>query len=211
MARQVTRGNKRQARTRIGRYLRGTDATLIGTGTALAVKVTVCVCAVKFEPRITFPRAFCVRYPEERLYMARSNVVAISERFASSKKSTAQASIVDKPVGDACLSDWKRFCFVLREIASGDNGRPLSGTEAQQRAQAVLTECGYTWPGRGQACEPAVVRIIAPESPKTQAPVQSSTGTKLKRSITAQSRSGRRIDPHPRERGVGASLNGSPA
>jgi len=115
-------------------------------------------------------------------------------------------------VGKAFLDGGKaRFCFVLREIASGDNGRPLSGTEAQQRAQAVLTECGYTWPGRGQACEPAVVRIIARESPKTQAPVQSSTGTKLKKSITAQSRSGRRIDPHPRERGVGASLNGSPA
>jgi hypothetical protein len=141
--------------------------------------------------------------------MGRSNVVAISERFAS-KKSTAQASIVDKPVSDACFSDWKRFCFVLREIASGDNGRPPSGTDAQQRAQVVLTECGYTWPGRGQACEPAVVRIIAPESPKTQAPVQSSTGTKLKRSITAQSRSGRRIDPYPRERGVGASLKAAP-
>ena len=120
--------------------------------------------------------------------MARSNVVAISERFASSKKSTAQASIVDKPVSDACFSDWKRFCFVLREIASGDNGRPLSGTEAQQRAQAVLTECGYTWRGRAQAREAAIVPTTAPESPKTQAPVQSSTGTKLKRSSAAQSR-----------------------
>jgi hypothetical protein len=75
--------------------------------------------------------------------MARSNVVANSERFAPSKKSTAQASIVDKPVSDACFSDWKRFCFVLREIASGDNGRPLSALEAQKRAQAVLIECGY--------------------------------------------------------------------
>ena len=137
--------------------------------------------------------------------------MAISERFAPSKKSTAQASIIDKTVSDACFSDWKRFCFVLREIASGDNGRPLSGTEAQQRAQAVLTECGYTWPGRALGCEPAVVPTTAPESPKTQAPVQSSTGTKLKRSSAAQSRSGRRIDPYPRERGVGASLNGGPA
>jgi hypothetical protein len=47
-----------------------------------------------------------------------------------------------------CFNDWKRFCFVLREIASGENGRPLSGLEAQKRAQAVLTECGYTWSGR---------------------------------------------------------------
>jgi hypothetical protein len=45
---------------------------------------------------------------------------------------------------DACFNDWKRFCFVLREIASGLNGRPLSGLEAQKYAQAVLIECGYT-------------------------------------------------------------------
>jgi hypothetical protein len=35
---------------------------------------------------------------------------------------------------------------VLREIADGDNGRPLSSVEAQKRAEAVLDECGYTWP-----------------------------------------------------------------
>jgi hypothetical protein len=45
-----------------------------------------------------------------------------------------------------CFDDWKRFCASLREIASGDNGRPLSSVEAQKRAQAVLDECGYTWP-----------------------------------------------------------------
>jgi hypothetical protein len=45
-----------------------------------------------------------------------------------------------------CFNDWKRFCFVLREIASGENGRPLSGLEAQKRAQAVLVECAYTSP-----------------------------------------------------------------
>jgi hypothetical protein len=43
------------------------------------------------------------------------------------------------------FNDWKRFCFVLREIASGENGIPLPGLEAQKRAQAVLSECGYTW------------------------------------------------------------------
>jgi hypothetical protein len=46
-----------------------------------------------------------------------------------------------------CFDDWKRFCFVLREIARGDDGRPLSALEAQKRAQAVLIECGYTWAG----------------------------------------------------------------
>jgi hypothetical protein len=44
-----------------------------------------------------------------------------------------------------CFNDWKRFCAVLREIASGQDGGPLAGFEAQKRAQAVLTECGYSW------------------------------------------------------------------
>ena len=52
------------------------------------------------------------------------------------------------------FDDWKRFCFVLREIAGGENGRPLPSFEAQKRAQAVLTECGYTWPGQTVAPEP---------------------------------------------------------
>jgi hypothetical protein len=52
------------------------------------------------------------------------------------------------------FNDWKRFCFVLREIASGENGRPLPGLEAQRRAQTVLSECGYAWPGRTVAPEP---------------------------------------------------------
>ena len=56
--------------------------------------------------------------------------------------------------GEGLFEDWKSFCVVLREIASGDNGRPISGVEAQKRAQAVLVECGYTWPGRSRAREP---------------------------------------------------------
>ena len=47
----------------------------------------------------------------------------------------------------ACFYDWKRFCFVLREIANGKDDRPLLATEAQKRAQMVLTECGYAWSG----------------------------------------------------------------
>ena len=50
--------------------------------------------------------------------------------------------------------DWKRFCFVLREIASGKNGCPLPGFEAQKRAQTVLSECGYAWPGHMVVPEP---------------------------------------------------------
>jgi hypothetical protein len=121
--------------------------------------------------------------------------VAISETSAASNETKSQVGIDHKPVGDSCFNDWKRFCFVLREIASGDNGRPLSGLEAQRRAQAVLTECGYTWPGRAQTYEPVVAPTAAPESPNAQAPVetdQSTAGTKPKSEGKARSRSGRR-------------------
>jgi len=59
------------------------------------------------------------------------------------------------------FDDWKRFCFVLREIASGANSCPLSSSEAQERAQAVLTERGYTWQGQTVAPTP----IAAPDMP----------------------------------------------
>ena len=137
--------------------------------------------------------------------------MAISDRTAASTKSTPRAGIADKPIGDACFNDWKCFCFVLRAIASGENGRPLSGLEAQKRAQAVLAECGYTWPGRVQVCEP----VVAPVQESLDAQVrldtrQSRAGTKLKSVGKAQSRSERRIDRYPREHRVTASINGSP-
>jgi hypothetical protein len=92
--------------------------------------------------------------------MTRSSVVAISERSALSTERTPR-------VNDACFNDWKRFCFVLREIASGEKGSPLSGVEAQKRAQAILRECGYTWPSSDRMCEPVVAigsRRHAPSS-----------------------------------------------
>ena len=46
-----------------------------------------------------------------------------------------------------CFNDWKRFCAALREIASGEDGRPLTSLDAQKRAQEVLTDCGYSWSG----------------------------------------------------------------
>jgi hypothetical protein len=136
--------------------------------------------------------------------------VAISERTAASTKTTPRVGIADKPISDACFNDWKCFCFVLREIASGANGRPLSGLEAQKRAQSVLAECGYTWPGRVQVPEPVVAP--AQESLDIQARVdarQSRAGTKLKSVGKAQSRSERRIDPYPYR--VSASTNSSAA
>jgi hypothetical protein len=70
---------------------------------------------------------------------------------ATPGKSTPRVGIADKPAGDACFNDWKRFCFVLREIASGEDGRPLTSFEAQKRAREVLTDCGYSWPGQAGA------------------------------------------------------------
>jgi hypothetical protein len=57
------------------------------------------------------------------------------------------------------FGDWRRFCFVLREIASGVNGYPLSGLEAQKRAQTVLSECGYAWPRQTVAPDPIAAPI----------------------------------------------------
>ena len=65
------------------------------------------------------------------------------------------------------FDDWKRFCFVLREIASGENGSPLPSLEAQKRAQAVLIERGYTWPGQTVVAEPIAARRM-PSEPKNE-------------------------------------------
>jgi hypothetical protein len=134
--------------------------------------------------------------------------MSISERSAASKERRPRLGPADKPASDACFNDWKRFCFVLREIAGGENGRPLSGLEAQERAQAVLVECGYTWPGRAEVHEPVVAPFAAPESLNAQASIdseQSSTGTKPKSVGEAQSRPRRqRSDPPPSEHRIGA-------
>ena len=140
--------------------------------------------------------------------------MSISERSAVSKERTRRLGMADKPASDACFNDWKRFCFVLREIAGGENGRPLSGLEAQERAQAVLVECGYTWPGRAQVHEPIVAHTAAPESLNLQPPVhpqQSSAETKRKCVAKAKSRSGRRrSDSPPSEYRGSASTSGIP-
>jgi hypothetical protein len=117
--------------------------------------------------------------------------MTVSERASPYDR---RRDIADKPVSEVCFNDWKRFCFVLREIASGENGRPLSSLEAQTRAQAVLTECGYTWPGRAQVHEPVVALTAAPESPNAQAPVETdqSTAETKPKSEGNQSRSERR-------------------
>jgi hypothetical protein len=72
--------------------------------------------------------------------------------------------------GNGLFHDWRRFCAVLREIASGEDGRPLSGFEAQKRAQAVLVECGYTWPGCNETRGLIVSRNAVPESPEPSSP-----------------------------------------
>jgi hypothetical protein len=129
--------------------------------------------------------------------MTRSSAIAISERSALSTERTPR-------VGDACFSDWKRFCFVLREIASGEKGSPLSGVEAQKRAQAILRECGYAWPSSDRMCEP----IVAPAAvSKALAPV-SAIKTKLKSGGKLSSPpASQRGDP-PRHRVIAIAGNG---
>jgi hypothetical protein len=43
--------------------------------------------------------------------------------------------------------------IIGREIAKGHGDRPLTSLEAQRRAQEVLTECGYSWPGKAPSAE----------------------------------------------------------
>jgi hypothetical protein len=74
--------------------------------------------------------------------MARRGVSTMLERPVSSWE-----NLRPKSASDAYFNDWKYFCFALREIAAGANGRAPSGLVAQKRAQAVLSERGYTWPG----------------------------------------------------------------
>src|SRR5262249_19889621 len=137
----------------------------------------------------------------------RAVMVAISERAAPGTKLRCS----DIP----CFDDWKRFCFVLREIASGENGRPLSGVEVQMRAQAVLVECGYTWPGRAELHKPVVAHTAVQGDLNAKASVKpqlSSAGAKLKSAGEVQSRSGgRRSDPPPSALRVGAVASGGPA
>ena len=68
-----------------------------------------------------------------------------------------------------CFEDWKRFCFTLRKIAKGENGRALSGAEAQKRARTVLVECGYEWSGYMPAGEPVTAAEQSPRPKRTRA------------------------------------------
>ena len=137
--------------------------------------------------------------------MGERKVVAVSETSVSLKQSSSRVGGADKPVTDSTLfNDWKRFCFVLREIASGVRGRALSGLEAQKRAQGVLNECGYSWQGGPVVREPVAASTGVPEN--TWAPVEPSAiafQTKAKGRARAHPRAARRhSDPHPSGHGV---------
>ena len=83
-------------------------------------------------------RAFGCQICQGRMRMAEGNVMAISETCASFKQGSSRFGSADRQVTDSTLfNDWKRFCFVLREIASGVSGRALSGLEAQKRARGA--------------------------------------------------------------------------
>jgi hypothetical protein len=138
--------------------------------------------------------------------------LAILERSTASTKNAPRGSIADKPVSEACFSDWKRFCFVLREIASGEKGHPLSGLEAQKRAQAILSECGYTWPSSDQMREPIVAPTAVPEGINAQDSVgrqKSPVATKLKSVGKAPSPPARRRSDPPASGHRASAIAGS--
>jgi hypothetical protein len=133
--------------------------------------------------------------------MTRSSVMAISERSALSTERTPRVS-------DACFNDWKRFCFVLREIASGEKGSPLSGVEAQKRAQAILRECGYTWLSSDRMCEPIVAPAAVSNALASVDAKRCAGEAKLKSGGKALSPpASRRGDP-PKHRAIAIAGNG---
>ena len=141
-------------------------------------------------------------------------MVAISETCVSFKQNSSRVGGADKPVtASTPFNDWKRFCFVLREIASGVRGRALSGLEAQKRAQEVLNECGYSWQRGTVVREPVGASTGVPEN--IWAPVEPSAisfQTKAKGRARAHPRAARRhSDPHPRGHRVDAPTNSGPA
>jgi hypothetical protein len=69
-----------------------------------------------------------------------------------------------------CFDEWKRFLATLRKIASGVNGRPLPGHEAQELARAVLIECDCAWPGRLMGGEPIAAPTLLSGTKKAHSP-----------------------------------------
>jgi hypothetical protein len=86
-----------------------------------------------------------------------------SKASIGAREARVQTGTADKRI-NACFDDWRRFCFVLREIANGANGPPMSGTEAQRRARAILTECGYAWDWRAKVDEQRDAAVAIPKS-----------------------------------------------
>jgi len=84
------------------------------------------------------------------------------------------------------FDDWKRFCFVLREIATGEDGRPLSGVEARKRAQAVLAECGYAWPNADElGTTPRSTGLSQEKIPKAKLPLPLRTDSRRRPRLIA--------------------------
>jgi hypothetical protein len=137
-------------------------------------------------------------------------VVAISETCVSFKQGSSRVGSADKPVASSTLfNDWKRFCFVLREVASGVSGCALSGLEAQNRAQEVLNECGYSWPGGTVVREPVAAPPGVPQT--TWAPLEPAAipfQTKAKGGVRGHSRAAHRhSDPRSSGHRVDAPTN----
>ena len=120
----------------------------------MQVEIEDCGCEHMNHALVRFVQMMFAKMPSDEIRLRSPAAVSLGSREQSVP--AAMLSLRQRSRRNACFNDWKRFCFVLRQIARGDNGRPLSGVDAQQRAQAVLTEGGYTWPGRAQVCKSVV-------------------------------------------------------
>jgi formate dehydrogenase assembly factor FdhD len=80
--------------------------------------------------------------------------------------------------------------MVLREIASGKDGRPLPSFEAQKRAREVLTDCGYSWPEQASDSAQQSSGAMGPDSSTDEAMVRQHLKEQLRqlRSLNGKTR-----------------------
>jgi hypothetical protein len=75
-------------------------------------------------------------------YSRRESVQRSAKNWCAATLRDGYRSAQGYGVVTSCFNDWKHFLAVLREIASGEDGRPLTSFETQKRAREVLTDCG---------------------------------------------------------------------
>jgi hypothetical protein len=103
---------------------------------------------------------------------------------------TLNHELVRDNLADGYQSTQGLFCMVLREIATGEDGQPLSSLEAQRRAREVLTDCGYSWPGQASDSAQQSSGTMGPHSSTDEAMVRQHLKEQLRqlRSLNGKTR-----------------------